>query len=124
MPDDHVLHVSTPSMNLYYDAMGACHTASSGGRRIDECVFENNGPRVQLHLSPTSSEVPPLDQREVAVREKPETPADAYSWQPERGSDVTLTFQVPTGSSTYGWKFTRASLPTPLAIKVRVKRPT
>lgn len=89
-------------------------------------LFETEGEPVQIALVPESDEAGPLSIR--CTREEWVPPAAGPSeWVPSHGRVVVLTFPVPPapneGYEEWEWDFTGAERPTPLKLKVKIRRP-
>jgi len=108
---------------LYYNNNGECYDAQSGGNLVEEYGFRASTSTVSLNLSKTSSTVPDLSQSITSETKVPSGHAGNASWSPTQGANVTITFDVPPQEDVeWGWDYDRATLPTPLKLRVRTIR--
>lgn len=110
---------------LYRDNDGTCYSGSgSAGTLVDTVSIEvtGTGSTVALTVVPRSSGVNAPIENDTTVTRVPSTHGGAHAWSTS-GTTTTLTFDVPGSGVEYGWDFDGTLTPTPLKIKVRVKRP-
>lgn len=122
-PYDH--EVPTSSEALYYQDNGSVWTGRMGhGVMVDVVDFTYRTTRIQLVLLPHAVNTSKLS-KALTLESVDVSDVRLADWDPHEGFVVVLTFPVPPVDKTRTWTFRHNGgiKPTPLNVKVRIRRP-
>lgn len=118
------LELTSTSVALYYTNSGSIWTGpGETGTYVEVVSFETQASLVQIAFLPRpSTTIPTLNADETSVAITP-ADAEAARWS-TAGVIVTISFPTPPArGETWQWLFDDPAKPTPLKLKVKVRRP-